>query len=117
MMVLLKATTKRKGRMNLSKTSWHYRFLNRYDAKIIKMSEVWDKPINLCPYVRAVFFRLVAGFVILPPAAAFLIFVAVSPITYLLFWLITGMWNTEGLVSASALVAWMCYSIAAFVCE
>ena len=95
--------------MNLSKNSWHYRFLDRYDAKIIKMSEVWDKPINLCPYVRAVFFRLVAAFLILPPIAAFAVFAVVSPFTFLLFWGLSGVWDHDGIVAAFALIASICY--------
>ncbi len=107
--------------MNLSKNSWHYRFLDRYDAKIVGEKYDFNRhrcvpvPINLCPYVRAVVWRLIAAWLILPPVAAFAIFVAISPITYLLFWLITGMWNTGGLVTASVIVACGGYAIAACV--
>ena len=101
--------------MNLSKNSWHYRFLDRWEEHIIRMFQIYGTPINLCPYVRAVFFRLVVGFLLLPPTAAFAIFVAISPITYLFFWGITGMWNELGWITGAAIVACSLYAASLFV--
>ena len=73
------------------------------------MFQIYGTPINLCPYVRAVFFRLIAGFLILPPMAAFAVFFVVSPVIYLLFWGISGTWDQDGFVATCAIITSVCY--------
>lgn len=60
--------------MNISKSSWHYRYMNW-------MSSGWP-PEDLCPYVRNLLFYLVMSFFM----TGFVILVTVVPLAEFLAW-------------------------------
>ena len=95
--------------MNLSKNSWHYKFLDRWEARIILMGA---RGINLCPYVRAVIGHLIFGFGVVPVFISLLIFVAFSPAVYLLFWFLTEMHALTSLVGIFAMIVAAIYTCA-----
>ena len=92
--------------MKLNRNSWHFRFLERWDANI-----VLHGTINLCPYVRELALYLFGALALAPLAGAIIIFLGLSPAIYGLFWFLTGGAVFGGIVFAFALPATIVYIV------
>jgi hypothetical protein len=96
--------------MNLNKNSWHYQFLHKWDAGVLRYGD-----INLCPYVRSLIGHLIGALVIIPCFVGGFCFLALSPIMLGVMWYITGVWAEGSVLVDMASVILVVYCCAALV--